>query len=71
MDNPGCSCQLDADPFMTVAEFAALPAEAHHAVWQAVRGRGGDRIDTIPAGGILRYHREQVRGLLAELAVSR
>jgi len=51
----------DDSEYMTVAEFAALPSSAHHAVWAA-----GDRIATIRAGtgGIRRYHRAQVLALL-------
>ena len=62
----------DAD-FMTVAEFASLPAGARHAVWQACAER---RVDFIPASaatpkGMRRYHRGQVRELLREAEAGR
>lgn len=58
------------DDYMTVAEFAALPAAAHHAVWAEVRRHGvTGRVATIPVSGILRYHRDQVLALLAEAGV--
>lgn len=50
----------DDSEYMTVAEFAALPSGAHHAVW-------ADRsISTIElsGGNIRRYHRAQVLALL-------
>lgn len=57
-----CLAADDSD-YMTVEEFAALTSDAHHAVWAA-----GGTVDTIQVGGnggIRRYHRAQVRALLA------
>jgi hypothetical protein len=60
--------------FMTAAEFAALPADTHHAVWKAA---GEGRVATMPASGeggtgtIRRYHRAQVLGLLGRAAANR
>lgn len=56
--------------YMTVKEFAALPAAAHHAVWKAA---GEGRVAVIPAGGssvTRRYHRAQVLALLGGGVVS-
>jgi hypothetical protein len=53
---------------MTVAEFAALPSDAHHAVWQAHAAR---RVDTIPECNVKRYRRAQVLALLRELEAGR
>lgn len=58
----------DAREYMTVEEFAALPSEAHHAVWQAQADR---RIDVFPVNNVYRYRRAQVTALLRELAASR
>jgi len=62
-----------ADEYMTGDEFAGLPSEVHHAVWQAYAER---RIDAVPAcpsttGTVYRYHRAQVQEIARELAVSR
>jgi hypothetical protein len=49
---------------MTPDEFAALPADAHHAVWKAAHER---RIDWVPndaVNGTRRYRRAQVLELL-------
>jgi hypothetical protein len=52
---------------MTVEEFAALPSDVHHAVWQAAREC---RIDAVPVsaqGTTCRYRRSQVLALQALL----
>lgn len=58
----------DDREYMTVAEFAALPAEAQHAVWKAHAER---RVDAVPEGQVLRYHRAQVLALLRETEAAR
>jgi hypothetical protein len=63
----------DDRDYMSIWEFSQLPPEAHHAVWKA---HADGLIDAIPAtdgqpDGIQRYHAEQVRAILAGLAVSR
>lgn len=55
---------MDDSEYMTVAEFAALPSDAHHAVWRAHHEK---RLDSVPEGGVRRYHRAQVLALLGEL----
>lgn len=51
-----------ADEYMTVAEFAELPSDVHHAVWKA---HAEHRISAVPAhpgasGSVCRYRRDQV-----------
>lgn len=60
----------DLDGFMTLAEFAALGSDAHHAVWRA---HGEGRVDAVPsskpATACARlYNRAQVQELLRETA---
>lgn len=58
----------DDSEYLTVEEFAELPAAAQHAAWQAVHEH---RIDVIPVSRttstIFRYHRGQVQEILREL----
>lgn len=58
----------DDREYMTVAEFAALPSGAQHAVWQA---HADKRVGVIPVGGVYRYHRAQVLALLRETEAAR
>jgi hypothetical protein len=62
----------DLGEYMTPDEFAALPSDAHHAVWRA---HGERRIDSDPpvavSGSPLVYNRAQVLELLSETAVTR
>jgi hypothetical protein len=63
----------DDRDYMSIWEFSRLTSEQHHAVWDA---HANGLVDAIPAtdgqpGGVLRYHAEQVRAILAGLAVSR
>lgn len=58
----------DDSEYMTVAEFAALPSDAHHAVWAAHAER---RVDAVAALQVLRYRRDQVLALLRELEAVR
>jgi hypothetical protein len=52
--------------YMTPAEFADLPSDAHHAVWAAHREGRVDGTRWPPRGGtVLVYNRAQVRKLLA------
>jgi len=64
---------LDDREWLTVVDFARLPADARHAVWKAA---DEGRIDWVPVtasqpNGMRCYHRDQVTELLAGLAVSR
>jgi hypothetical protein len=67
MTSPQSRAAVD-DEYMTVAEFAALPSAAHHAVWQA---HAGKRVDVIPVARVYRYHRAQVLALLREAEAAR
>jgi hypothetical protein len=51
------------DDYMTPEEFAALPSDAHHAVWRA---HAAGRLDSVPECNVRRYHRAQVLALLGE-----
>lgn len=54
--------ETDDSEYLTIEEFADLPSAAQHAVWAPDSG-----IDTIQVGGgggIRRWHRAQVAGLL-------
>ena len=61
----------DDSEYMTVGEFAQLPADAHHAVWKAAHEGRLDWIPNDAPNGTRRYHREQVRALLGDLAATR
>lgn len=61
----------DSGEYMTPAEFAGLPSDAHHAVWRA---HNEGRIDSVPAtrsptACTRLFHRDQVTRLLAEAGV--
>ncbi|MGH6656555.1 MAG: hypothetical protein ACRDVE_15290 [Actinocrinis sp.] len=70
MGDPGIVCILDGDPYMTVAEFAALPSDLHHAVWLAAAQGRMEFLDAGP-GSTRRYRRAQVLALLAGTAETR
>lgn len=53
--------------YMTPAEFAALPSDAHHAVWAA---HAEGRVDAARLSQVLVYNRAQVAGLLRAMAVA-
>lgn len=63
-----------ADPrvYMTPAEFAALPADVHHAVWQAAAEHRVDTVPSIPCGRgcSMLYRRDQVQAIAAGLEVA-
>lgn len=56
--------------YMTPAEFADLPSDAHHAVWAAHAGGRVDAARYGAPGSVLVYNRAQVAGLLREMAVA-
>lgn len=55
----------DLGEYMTLAEFAALGSDAHHAVWAA---HTEGRVDAAQLSQVLVYNRAQVRELLRETA---
>ena len=63
----------DDREYLTAAEFAALPSDAHHIVWQA---HADGKVSAVPAitgagNGMRRYRRAQVRAVLREAAEAR
>lgn len=56
------------DDYLTAAEFAALPADAHHAVWAAVEL---GRVRFTPYSNVRCYHRDDVAALLAVTEAAR
>lgn len=56
---------MNDDPYLTTAEFAALPFTAQAAVWRA---HAAKRVQAVKHGQVYRYHREQVLAVLAETA---
>jgi hypothetical protein len=63
----------DLGEYMTLAEFAALDSDAHHAVWRA---HAEGRVDAVPsskpATACARlYNRAEVLELLREMAEAR
>lgn len=55
---------------MTRAEFAALPAAVHHAVWKADAEKRISVLDP-GKGSSRRYNRDQVQVIAAGLGVTR
>ena len=61
----------DLSAYMTPDEFAALPSDAHHAVWAAHRAGRVDGVLWSPGSMTWVYNRAQVRALLRETAETR
>lgn len=57
----------DDREWLTAAEFAALGANARHAVWDAHRGGLVEGMPATPGTPMLRYRRDQVRAVLRGL----
>lgn len=55
--------------FMTLEEFTVLPSVVQHAVWKAA-DEGRLEFFLVHAAGSRRYHRQQVRALLATLTLT-